>query len=93
MQWRNREKRNDQEHHVKARFLHLADKNFFLRFLLLVMLFVLKKCLLHFLLLVMLFAHVAKRSNSRLKILFKTDALKNFAILYSQENNCVGATF
>ena len=93
MQWRNREKRNDQVHHVKARFLHLADKKFFLRFLLLVMLFVLKKCLLHFLLLVMLFAHVAKRSNSRLKILFKTDALKNFAILYSQENNCVGATF
>ena len=40
MQWRNREKRNDQEHHVKASFFHLADK----------------KCLLHFLLLAMLFA-------------------------------------
>ena len=38
MQWRNREKRNDQEHHVKASFFHLADK----------------KCLLHLLLLVML---------------------------------------
>ena len=39
MQWRNREKRNDQEHHVKASFFHLADKNFLLHFLLLVMLF------------------------------------------------------
>ena len=77
MQWRNREKRNDQEHHVKASFFHLADK----------------KCLLHFLLLVMLFAHVAKRSNSRLKIFFKTRGLKNFATLYSQENVSVGATF
>ena len=70
MQWRNREKRNDQEHHVKASFFHLADKKVFLRFPLLVMLFVLKKCLLHFLLLVMLIDHVAKRSNSRLKIFF-----------------------
>ena len=93
MQWRNREKRNDQEHHAKASFFHLADTKFLLRFLLLVILFVLKKCLLHFLLLVMLFAHVAKRSNSRLKIFFKTGVLKHFAILYSQENICVGAAF
>ena len=41
----------------------------------------------------MLFAHVAKRSNSRLNIFFKTGVLKNLAILYSQENICVGATF
>ena len=49
--------------------------------MLLVMLFVLKKCLLHFLLLVMLFADVAKRSNSSLKTFFKTDVFRNFAIL------------
>ena len=90
MQWRNREKRNDQEHYVKASFFHLAEKIFFLRFLLL-MLFVLKKCLFHFLLLVMLFAPAAKRSNSCLNILFKTGVLKNFA--FSQENICVGAAF
>ena len=69
MQWRNREKRNDQEHHVKASFFHLADK----------------KCLLHFLLLVMLFAHVAKRSNSRSQILFKTDVLKDFAMFIGKQ--------
>ena len=91
MQWRNREKRNDQEHYVKASFFHLAEKILFLRFLLLVMLFVLKKCLFHFLLLVMLFAPAAKRSNSCLNILFKTGVLKIFAI--SQENICVGAAF
>ena len=93
MQWRNREKRNDQEHNVKASFFHPADKKFFLRFMLLVTLFALKKCLLHFLLLVMLFTDVAKRSKSRLKIFFKTDVLKNFAILYSQKNICVGGAF
>ena len=79
---------------VTASFFHLVDKQFFLCFLLVVMLFVLKKYLLHFLLLVKLFAHVAKRSNSRrLKILFKTHGLKNFATLYSQKNISVGATF
>ena len=57
------------------------------------MLFVLKKCVLQFLLLVMLFAHVAEHSKSRLKIFFKTGVLKNLAILYSQENICVGAAF
>ena len=35
----------------------------------------LKKCL-HFLMLVMLFPHVAKRSNSRSQIFFKTGVLK-----------------
>ena len=43
MQWRNREKRNDQEHRVKASFFDLADKNVFLHFLLLAMLFVFEK--------------------------------------------------
>ena len=82
MQWRNRQKWNDQEHHVKASFFHLADKKCLLHFLLLVMFcFFLKKCLLHILLLVMLFAHVVKRSNSRSQIFFKTGVLKNFAIL------------
>ena len=61
--------------------------------MLLVMLLILKKCLLRFLFLVMLFAHVAKRSNSRLKIFFKTGVLKTFAIPYSQENICVEAAF
>ena len=41
----------------------------------------------------MLFDHVAKRSNSRLKIFFKTGVLKTFAIPYSQENICVEAAF
>ena len=87
MHWRNREKRNDQEHHVKASFFHLADKTFFLHFHLLVILFFIQ-----FLLLV-LFAHVSKHSNSRSQVFFKTGVLKNFAILYSQENTCVGAAF
>ena len=43
MQWRNREKRNNQEHHVKASFFHLAVKILFLHFLLVVMLFVFEK--------------------------------------------------
>ena len=73
---------------VKVSFFHLVDKNFFLCFLLVVMLFVLKKCLLHFLLLVTLFAHVAKRSNSRLKIFFKTRGLKNFATLFTGKYLC-----
>ena len=61
--------------------------------MLLVMLLILKKYLLRFLFLVMLFDHVAKRSNSRLKIFFKTGVLKTFAIPYSQENICVEAAF
>ena len=86
MQWRNREKRNDQEHHVKASFFHLTDK----------------KCLLHFLLLVMLFVFEKMSSSlpvacyvicSCSKTFFKTGVLKNFAILYSEENICVGAAF
>ena len=32
----------------------------------------------------------AKRSNSRLKTVFKTDVFRN---TYSQENSCVGAAF
>ena len=43
MQWRNREKRNNQEHHEKASFVHPADKKCLLHFLLLAMLFVFEK--------------------------------------------------
>ena len=93
MQWRNREKRNDQQHHVKASSFNLADKFFFSLLPVACYVICFKKCLLNFLLLVMLFAHVAKRSNSRLKIFFKTGVLKNLAILYSQENIRVGAAF
>ena len=78
MQWKNREKRNDQEHHVRASFF-IQVHVFFTPCCLLYYLF-LKKRLLHFLLLVMLFAHVAKRSNSRSQIFFKKGVLKNFAM-------------
>ena len=80
MQWRNREKRNDQEHHVKASFFHLTDKIFFFTSCCLLCYLFLKKCLLHFLFLAMLFAHVTKRSNSLSQIFFKTGVLKNFAM-------------
>ena len=43
MQWRNREKQNNQEHHEKASFVHPADKKCLLHFLLLAMLFVFEK--------------------------------------------------
>ena len=65
MQWRNREKQNDQEHHVKSSFFHLTDRTFHP----------------HFLLLVMLFAHAVKRSNSRSHLFFKTGVFEKFAIL------------
>ena len=65
MQWRNGEKQNDQEHHVKSSFFHLTDETF----------------LPHFLLLVMLFAHAVKRSNSRSHLFFKTGVFEKFAIL------------
>ena len=44
-------------------------------------------------LILMLFADVAKRPNSCSQIFFKTGVVKNFAILYSQENTCVGVAF
>ena len=43
MQWRNREKQNNQGHHEKASFVHPADKKCLLHFLLLAMLFVFEK--------------------------------------------------
>ena len=86
MQWRNREKGNDQEHHVKVSFFHLADKKIFLPFLLLVMLFVFEK-------MSSLPSVACYVICSCSKTFFKTNVHKNFAILYSQENTCVGATF
>ena len=82
MQSRNREKPNDQYHHVKAHFFHLDDKKSLLNFLLLIMLFVFEKMSSSLPVASMLFAHVAKRSNSCSQIFFKASALKNSAILY-----------
>ena len=75
MQWRNREKLNDQEHHEKASFFHLAlDLEWFCCF-------IFEKVSSSLpMLLVMLVADVAKGSNSRSQMFFKTDVLKNFAI-------------
>ena len=82
MKSRNREKPNDQDYHVKASFFHLIHKKFLLNFLLLVMLFVFEKMPSSLPAASMLFAHVAKSSNSRSQIFFKTSALKTSAILY-----------
>ena len=73
MQWRCREKRNDQEHHENVSFFHIAK--FWMLF------FVFKKMsssIPKFL--VMLLAHVGKRSNSCLQMISKTGVFKNFAI-------------
>ena len=72
MHWRNREKRNDQEHREKASFF---SSNWVLDFFFLL----LRKWPLH-MFLVMLFIHVGKRLSSSSHIIFKTGVLKNFAI-------------
>ena len=72
MQWRCREKRNDQEHHENVSFFHIAK--FWMLF------FVFKKMsssIPKFL--VMLLAHVGRRSNSCLQMISKTGVFKNFA--------------
>ena len=81
MQWRNREKRNDKAHHVKARFFHLTDRKCLLHFLMLVKLFVFEKnvfftscCMLGYLLI------KTKRSNSHSQIFFKRGVLKDFTM-------------
>ena len=92
MQWRYREKRNDQEHHEKVSFFHLAKFWMFFSFL--------RKCPLQLpcfvfekmsssipMLLVMLLAHIGKGSNSRSQMFSKTGALKNFAI-FTGKNLC-----
>ena len=59
MQWRNRKKRNDQEHHERVSFFHLGEfKNVFFCFV-----FEKISSLLP-IMLVTLFGHVGKRSNS-----------------------------
>ena len=75
MQSRNREKRNDQEHHEKVIFFHLAEiYNVFFCF-------VFEKIPSSLpVLLAMLFAHLAKLSNRRSQMFVKTGVLKNFAI-------------
>ena len=73
MQWRDREKRNDQEHHVK--FFHLADKKCLLHFLLLLMLFVFEGMSSSLPVACYVITHVAKRSNGRSQIFFKTGVL------------------
>ena len=75
MKWRNREKRNDQEHHEKASFFHIAELQngfFYLVFE--------KMSSSLPMLLFMLFAHVRKRSNSLSQMFFKTVVLKDFPI-------------
>ena len=73
MQWRCREKRNDQEHHENVSFFHTA-KFWMLFFVFEKMSSSIPKFL------VMLLAHVGKRSNSCLQMISKTDVFKNFAI-------------
>ena len=71
MQWRYREKRNDQEHHEKASFFHLA--NFFVLFL--------RKCPLQFL--CCLLYDLLMQENVQTAVhrcSSKTGVLKNFAI-------------
>ena len=74
MQWRYREKRNDQEHHENVSFFHIAK--FWMFFV-----FVFEKMSSSIpMFLVMLLAHVRKRSNSRSQMFSKTSVFKNFAI-------------
>ena len=84
MQWRYREKQNDQEHREKVSFFHLAK--FWMAFF----------CFWEN---VLLNSHVPcyvtcscrKTFKSRLQTFSKTGVLKNFAIL-SQEKTCVEAS-
>ena len=87
MQWIYREKRNNQEHHEKVSFFHLA------KFWMVLFLLFLRKCPLQFpcfisekisfsipLLLVILLAHVGKRSSSHSQTFSKTVVFQYFAI-------------
>ena len=86
MQWGNRGKQNDQHYHVKASFFSSSWQNFFSS------------------LPVACYVICFEEMSSSLpvacyvicscsKTFFKTGVLKNFAILYSEENICVGAAF
>ena len=81
MQWRYREKRNDQEHHENVSFFHIAK--FWMFFV-----FVFEKMSSSIpMFLVMLLAHVRKHSNSCSQIFSKTSVFKNFAI-FTIKNLC-----
>ena len=78
MRWRYKEKRNDQEHHEKVSFFHLAK--FWMVF------FLFEKMSSSIpMLLVMLLAHVGKGLNSHSQMFSKTGALKNFAIFTGKD--------
>ena len=93
MQWRYREKRNDQEHHEKVSFFHLAKFWIFLflflrKFSLQSPCFVFEKISSSIpMWLAMLLAHVGKSSNSRSQMFYKTGALKHF-VIFTGKNLC-----
>ena len=93
MQWRYREKRNDQEHHEKVSFFHLAKFwMFFFCFWENVLfnsnVLFLRKCPIQFPCCLLLLVHVGKSSNSRSQMFSKTGALKNF-IIFTGKNLCL----
>ena len=78
VQWRNREKRNYQEHERQAFFIQLSVKIGFVFF---IFLYFLKKRPIHFLCsLLLLFVPVGKRLNSRSQLFYEIDAFKNLTI-------------
>ena len=80
MQWRHREKQNDQDCHEKASSFHLA------KFWMIFYCFIFEKMSSSIpILLAMLFTHVGKISNSRWQMFSKTGVLKNFAIFTVQK--------
>ena len=104
MQYRNREKQNDQEHHKKFSLSWLSFRKVF---------FLFEKMSSSLpMLLVMLFVHVGKLSNNRLQMFFKADLFTNFGIFTGKhlcwcvfvnrnagrftiftKNTCVGISF
>ena len=87
MQWRYRQKRNDQEHHEKVSFFHLAKFWMFFLFCLFSSFCSEKISSSIPMLLVMLLANVGKRSNSRSQMFSKAGVLKNF-IIFTGKNLC-----
>ena len=94
MQWRYREKRNDQEHHEKVSFFHLAKFWIFFLFLFLRKFSVQSPCFVFEKMsssipiwLAMLLAHVEKSSNSHSQMFYKTGALKHF-VIFTGKNLC-----
>ena len=79
MNWRNREKQNDQQHHQKASRKKLLLSSWVLEYFLFCFVFEEMSSSLS-MLLVMLFVHVGKRWNSSSNMFFKIGVLKRFAI-------------